>query len=62
MSLIELNGLDNNSASVIMDKKILFGVIIGSHETLECREKEHIIVFFPLPSRLSRPNNAFSEG
>ena len=61
MSIIELNGLDNNSASVIMYKKVLFGVLIETHETLEYREKENTIFFFPLPSRVSRPNNAFSE-
>ena len=50
MSLIELNGLDNNSALGIMEKKIIvFGVLIGTHETLEYREKENIIFFFPLP-------------
>ena len=43
MSLIELNGLDNNSASVIMKKKGLFGVLIGTHETLEYREKENTV-------------------
>ena len=61
VSIIELNGLDNNSASVIMYKKVLFGVLIETHETLEYREKENIIFFFPLRSRVSRPNNAFSE-
>ena len=49
MSLIELNRLDNNNASVIVGKKVLFGVLIGTHETLEYREKENIIFFFPLP-------------
>ena len=61
MSIIELNGLDNNNASVIMYKKVLFGVLIETHETLEYREKENTIFFFPLLSRVSRPNNAFSE-
>ena len=55
MSLIELNGLNNNSASVIMKKKGLFGVLIGTHETLEYREKENIMFFFPLPSRARAP-------
>ena len=62
MSLIELNRLDNNNASVIVGKKVLFGVLIGTHETLEYREKENIIFCFPRPSRVSRPSNAFSEG
>ena len=56
MNLIELNALDNNSASAIMDKKILFGVLIETHETLEYRDKENTTYFFPLPSRVSLPN------
>ena len=42
MNLIGLNKLDNNSASVIMDKKILLGVLVGTRETLEYREKENM--------------------
>ena len=67
MSLIELNGLDNNSASVIMDKKdTLWGSLVcatgvtgalsGARDTLERRENEN------LRSRVSRPDDACFAG